>query len=76
MPEHMREQMADSADMIVDGYAYQKYEDNIRVVNLNTSRCNAIVMTKDGKVLEGDMDPIEEKIAIDTWLDNAEFMEV
>ena len=35
MSESEKVKIADAADMIVGGYAYARFKDNIRVVNLN-----------------------------------------
>ncbi len=51
-------EVADSADMIVNGYAFTKDNENIRVLNLNNDK-KSIYMDKNGKVLETSMDDIE-----------------
>lgn len=75
MPENKRKEIADSADMMVDGFAFQRFGDNIRIINLNTREANVLIISPDGKPLESDMDPIEQQIALDAWLSNEEFME-
>ena len=52
-------QVADAADMIVNGYAFTR----------------AAVFSKDGKVLETSMDDIEVRIAGDYLEKNRKFME-
>ena len=65
---------ADEADMIVDGYAYKKDNDKIRVLNLNNVN-KAVVFDNSGKVIETNMDDIEICI-VKSYLDkNREFME-
>ncbi len=50
--------IADKADFIVNGYAFTREGDNIRVLNLNCPD-KAIVFGTDGEVLETTMDDIE-----------------
>lgn len=75
MPENEKMKIADAADMIVGGYAFIWFENNIRVVNLNKKEPDVMIFTPDGVVLESSMDPIEETIALQKWVDNKEFME-
>lgn len=71
-----KQKIADAADMIVSGYSYTYKDENVMVVNLNTQDTHALLMTRTGKTLETNMDPIEETIALDIWDKNKEFMEV
>ena len=57
-------QVADAADMIVNGYAFTRCTEGYRVLNLNHPD-RAAVFSKDGKVLETSMDDIEVRIAGD-----------
>jgi len=57
-------QVADAADMIVNGYAFTRCTEGYRVLNLNRPD-RAAVFSKDGKVLETSMDDIEVRIAGD-----------
>lgn len=66
--------IADCADMIVNGYAFTRDNDRIKVLNLNSPK-KALVMTESGKVLETTMDDIEIRIVIDYWECDCEFME-
>ena len=50
--------IADHADMIVNGYAFSKSNDSVRVLNLNNP-ASACVLSADGKILETTMDDIE-----------------
>lgn len=75
MPYNEKKKIADAADMIVGGYAYEKYENNIRVVDLNKNDPAVMLFTPEGVMLESSMDPIEESIAIQKWIENREFME-
>ena len=62
--------VADNANMIINGYAYTKDGDYIRVLNLN----NAAVIYKD-EIVETNMDDIEIQIVLDYYNKNKEFME-
>lgn len=50
--------IADKADMIVNGYAFTQEDDRIRVLNLNNPS-KAVVFSADGEVLETTMDDID-----------------
>lgn len=67
-------EIADRADMIVDGYAFTRENNQIRILNLNNTD-KALVISEDGKVLETTMDDIEIRIVLDYWEDDREFME-
>lgn len=67
-------QVADAADMIVNGYAFTRCTEGYRVLNLNRPD-RAAVFSKDGKVLETSMDDIEVRIAGDYLEKNRKFME-
>ena len=54
-------EIADKADMIVNGYAFTRENDQIRILNLNNLD-KALVISEDGKVLETTMDDIEIRI--------------
>ena len=56
--------IADHADMIVNGYAFSKSNDSVRVLNLNNP-ASACVLSADGKILETTMDDIELDIVQD-----------
>ena len=58
-------EIADAADVIIDGYAFiRKEEDRITVVNLNREGHAAIIFPF-GEVVETSMDDIELSIAMD-----------
>ena len=65
--------VADNANMIINGYAYTKDGDYIRVLNLNSLN-NAAVIYKD-EIVETNMDDIEIQIVLDYYSKNKEFME-
>ena len=66
-------EIADNANMIINGYAYTKDGDYIRVLNLNCLN-NAAVIYKD-EIVETDIDDIEIQIVLDYYNKNKEFME-
>ena len=67
-------EIADKADMIVNGYAFTRENNQIRILNLNNLE-KALVICEDGKVLETTMDDIEIRIVLDYWNSDCEFME-
>lgn len=67
-------EIADKADIIVNGYAFTRENDQIRILNLNNLD-KALVISADGKVLETTMDDIEIRIVLDYWNSDREFME-
>lgn len=66
--------IADKADMIVNGYAFTREDDRIRVLNLNNPS-KAVVFGIDGEVIETSMDDIELSIASRYLQQNRKFME-
>lgn len=75
MPESKLREIADAADMIVSGFAFNKNGEMIRIVNLNKKDPHVLIINTSGKVLESSMDPIEQTIALEIWQNDAEFME-
>lgn len=71
--ENIKE-IADHADMIVNGYAFTRENDHIRILNLNNTK-KASVILENGKVLETTMDDIEIGIVLNYWENDREFME-
>ena len=67
-------EIADKADMIVNGYAFTRENNKFRILNLNNLE-KALVISEDGKVLETTMDDIEIRIVLDYWNSDCEFME-
>lgn len=55
-------QIADEAEVIIDGYAFSRYMGGYRVLNLNAPD-KAAVFSADGSVLETTMNDIELHIA-------------
>ena len=66
--------IADKADIIVNGYAFTRADDGIHVLNLN-SQDKAVVFSADGEVLETTMDDIELSIASRYLQQNMKYME-
>ncbi len=67
-------EIADRADMIVNGYAFTRENDQIRILNLNDPE-KALVISEDGTVLETTMNDIEIRIVLDYWNNDRKFME-
>lgn len=67
-------EIADATDMIVNGYAFTKDGENIRVLNLNNPK-KAAYLNKNGDVLETSMDDIELDIVSEYYQKNRECME-
>lgn len=67
-------EIADAADVIVNGYAYTKDGENVRVLNLNNSE-KAVYLSRAGEVLETSMDDIELEIVLEYYQKNSKYME-
>lgn len=67
-------QVADNADMIINGYAFTKADEYVRVLNLNNPE-KAVIMDKLGDVLETSMDDIEIQIVKTYWEKNKDLVE-
>lgn len=66
--------IADKADMIINGYAFTKCEEGYQVLNLNKTS-SAVVLSMSGDVLETSMDDIEIEIVKDYYMKNRELLE-
>ncbi len=66
--------IAETADMIINGYAFTRSNDNVRVLNLN-SVGSAAVIGKDNEVIETSMDDIELDIVMNYYKRNKAFLE-
>lgn len=66
--------VADKADVIINGYAFTRENDQIRVLNLNNPG-KAVVFGSEGEVLETTMDDIELSIADRYLKQNMKYME-
>lgn len=67
-------EIADKADMIINGYAFTKDENYIRVLNLD--RINHAAVILNDEIVETNMDDIESQIVLDYYKNNKQFMEV
>lgn len=67
-------EVANAADMIVNGYAFTRCALGFRVLNLNNPE-KAVVFSENGEVLETTMDDIEIDIASGYLGKNRKFME-
>ncbi|RAW60484.1 DUF7723 family protein [Faecalibacterium hattorii] len=72
MPDIIK--VADTADMIVNGYAFTKENGMIRVLNLNHPE-RACVLTKNGEMAETTMDDVELSIVSDYYQKNKKYLE-
>lgn len=73
MPKAQAAKIADSANLIVGGYAMMKHELGFRIVNLNSG--NALIVSSDYNVLETSMEDLEVEVAIGYLKTNRSFME-
>lgn len=60
-------EIADNADMIINGYAFTSKNNGFRIINLNNPK-RAAFINKEGNVLETSMDDIELSI-INTYFE-------
>ena len=74
MAEELVQNLIATSDMIVNGYAFNRLGENVRVVNLNTG--GAVVLLPDGTVSEASMDDVELSIVRDYYRRNSKFMAV
>jgi hypothetical protein len=66
-------EIADKADMIINGYAFTRENQWVRVLNLNCVNHAAVILND--KVVETNMDDIENEIVIEYYQQNKHFME-
>ena len=62
-------EVADAAEMIINGYAFTKDGENVRVLNLNNPY-KAAYLSRMGEVLETSMDDIELEIVLEYYQKN------
>ena len=65
--------IADKADMIINGYAFTKDNEWVRVLNLNCINHAAVILND--KIIETNMDDVENEIVMDYYNRNKQFME-
>lgn len=68
-------EVANAADIIVNGYAFTKEKKYIRVLNLNNPT-RAVLLNETGEVLETSMDDVEIDIVLDYFRRNYKYLEV
>ena len=68
MPEAKMKEVADAADMVVNGYAYTFIGDNIRILNLRTGK--AALVTPSREISETNMDDMDIGVAMRYLVDN------
>ena len=73
MPEAKAKEIADSAELIVNGYAFSHLGDLVRVVNMRTGR--ASVFASNDEMIETSMDDVDASLALKYLHENARFME-
>lgn len=73
MPEQQIREIANAADVIVDGYALLRTGETVKVVNLDTG--NVAVFSGQDEMLESSMPEIELAIALKFLKSNKQFME-
>ncbi len=74
MSEEELKIIADKADMIVKWYAFTRKDDFISILNLKHPD-HAMLISNQGKMLETNMDPIEQNIVLKIWESDSQFME-
>ena len=74
MPENKVKEIADNADMVVGGYAFTKKAGAISVLNINNPDY-AMVLSLEGKLLETNMEPIEQAFVMRIWEKNSSLLE-
>ena len=75
MSDQEIKQIADSAEIIVNGYAFTSRADGfISILNLNHPDC-AMVVNTDCEIIETNMDEIEQYIVLELCKKNLQFME-
>lgn len=67
-------EIADAAQLIVNGYAFTQEGKNIKVLNLNKPD-RAAVMNEKGEIIETSMDDIELDIVREYYERNGKYME-
>lgn len=74
MPENELVKIAENADMIINNYAFTRKDTNIKILNLRHP-ASAMLISNDGKMLETNMDEIEQSIVLNIWKKDSEYME-
>lgn len=66
-------EIADKADMIINGYAFTRDNERVRVLNLNCINHSAVILND--RIVETNMDDVENQIVMDYYIRNKQFME-
>jgi len=74
MNETKIKEIADSADMIIRGYAFSNKNGFIYVFNTNDGM-GSMIMKPDGTMLATNMDEIEQALVAKLWVQNKKYME-
>lgn len=74
MPENELIKVANNAEMIVNGYAFTKKDEGYSVLNL-ANPDKAMVISNDGKMLETNMEPIEQALVLSYYEKNRVLLE-
>ena len=75
MSESEVKKVAENSNFIVNGYAFTEREDGfVSILNLECPDC-AMVVNKNGEMIETNMDPIEQEIVLDLCSRNLQFLE-
>ena len=75
MHENELIKVANNAEMIVNGYAFTKKDEGYSVLNL-ANPDKAMVISNDGKMLETNMEPIEQALVLSYYEKNRVLLEV
>lgn len=67
-------EVAEAAEVIVNGYAFTKVGENVKVLNLNRPE-KAAYLSQSGEVLETSMDDVELDIVLEYYQRNRKYME-
>lgn len=73
MTEELIKQVADGADVIVNGYAFTNADEVTRVLNLENPT-HAVVIDANGEVVETSMDDIEQSIVLGYFQKSLKYM--
>ena len=65
--------IAEASNMIINGYAFTKEGEYVRILNLNCINHAAAIY--DGRIVDTNMDDIENQIVMDYYKQNRQFME-
>ena len=74
MSEEELKLIADKADIIVKWYAFTRKDKFISILNLKHPD-HAMLISEEGKMLETNMDSIEQALVLKIWEQDSQFME-